>query len=221
MQYSVLAVAAVMIVVACAAYTLSSKPDDAATVHAEQAELAETATTVLVETPVLDGGAALQFAKAYQDGNCDEIIRLTAWMSDRLRRVAIESSDPTVLQEARRDLCKKILTRPFEDNVLRSEGIEDQFVFVPGSQLEVVAKDKGRTDLGAAVSERVWIRVTYPRRETAPLAPTSTNGPEMKPVYAWTAGVNIGREDGVVLKAGVRGNLEIKDDSITFEWPEA
>lgn len=185
------------------------------------------ATTESLENPVekpervlIDGGLALAYATAYQNGDCDEIIRLTAWMSDRLRRVAIETSDPATLQRAREALCAKILSRPYEDNVLRSEGIDDKFVFPTGSTVEVESKDKGRTDLGSPVDERFWLRVTYPRRETAPLAFTDDNDSEMKPVRAWTVGVNVGREDKVVLKASVRGNLEIKTDSASFDWPD-
>ncbi|MDZ4861105.1 MAG: hypothetical protein SGI88_19205 [Candidatus Hydrogenedentes bacterium] len=164
-----------------------------------------------------DGGAAVLYANAYQEGNCDEIIRLTAWMSDRLRRVAIESSDPATLQRERKELCAKILWRPYEDNVLRAEGIDDQFIFPAGCTIAVESKDGGRSDLGNTVRERVWLRVTYPRRDTAPLA--QDTGAELKPVRAWTVGVNVGREVGVVLKASVRGNLEIKDASALFDWP--
>lgn len=169
----------------------------------------------------IDGGNAMAFARALQDNNCDEVIRLTAWMADRLRRVALESSDPEDVAEARRKLCQKILSRPYEDNILRGEGIEDQFVFAPGTQLEVVSKDPGRKDLGRPVAERVWIRVTYPRRETAPLAPVKPGSPDMKPVRQWIVGVNLSQGDQTVLKASVLGNLEIKRDSAAFDWPQA
>ncbi len=169
----------------------------------------------------IDGGNAMVFAKALQSNDCDEVIRLTAWMADRLRRVALESSDPKHVGEARKKLCEKILARPYEDNVLRKEGIEDQFVFAPGTQIEVLSTDAGREDLRAPVSKRVWIRVTYPRRETAPLAPLAEGGPDMKPVRQWVVGVNLARDDELVLKAAVQGNLEIKRDSAKFEWPDA
>ena len=126
--------------------------------------------TVQADKPI-DGGSATAFGRAFQSNDCDEVIRLTAWLADRLRRVALESSDRKSVAEARKKLCEKILARPYEDNVLRKEGIEDQFVFAPGSVLEVLSKDPGREDLGTPVAERVWIRVTYPQRETAPLAP--------------------------------------------------
>lgn len=168
----------------------------------------------------IDGGNALAFAKAFQANDCDEVIHLTSWMSDRLRRVALESSDPTKLESARKKLCEKILARPYEDNVLRTEGIEDQFIFAPGAQFEVVSKDEGRIDLGTAVAERVWIRVTYPRRETAPLAPIAEGSPDMKPVRQWLAGVNLSKENSLVLKASVQGNIEIRRDSAKFDWPQ-
>lgn len=181
----------------------------------------EPATAVAEPQPKpIDGGNAMAFAKALQNNNCDEVIRLTAWMADRLRRVALESSDPGDVAEARKRLCQKILSRPYEDNVLRTEGIEDQFVFAPGTQLEVVSKDSGREDLGRPVAERVWIRVTYPRRETAPLAPVAPGSPDMKPVRRWTVGVNLSQGDQTVLKAAVQGNLEIKRESASFDWPQ-
>ena len=167
----------------------------------------------------IDGGNATAFAKAFQSNDCDEVIRLTAWMADRLRRVALESSDRKSVAETRKKLCEKILARPYEDNVLRKEGIEDQFVFAPGSVLEVLSKDSGRGDLGTPVAERVWIRVTYPRRETAPLAPVAPRSPDMKPVHQWVVGINLARENALVLKAAVEGNLEIKRDSASFDWP--
>ena len=168
----------------------------------------------------IDGGNALAFAKALQANDCDEVIRLTSWIADRLQRVALESSDPAKLETARKKLCEKILARPYEDNVLRTEGIDDQFIFAPGAQLEVIAKDEGRVDLGTAVAERIWIRVTYPRRETAPLAPVAEGSPDMKPVRQWLAGINLSKESSLVLKASVQGNIEIKRDSATFDWPQ-
>ena len=170
-------------------------------------------------TPV-DGGNAMAFAKALQTNDCDEVIRLTAWMSERLRRVALESSGADRVESARKKLCDKVLARAYEDNVLRKEGIEDQFVFAPGAQLEVMSKDVGRKDLGTPVAERVWIRVTYPRRETAPLAPVAAGSPDMKPVHQWVVGVNLSRDSAQVLKASVQGDLEIKQDSVTFDWPQ-
>ena len=176
--------------------------------------------TVVADAETVDGGNALQYAQALQANNCDEVIRLTGWMGDRLRRVALESSDPKNVEDARAKLCKMALARPYEDNVLRKEGIEDQFVFAPGATFEVVAKDKGRDDLGVAVGERIWIRVTYPRRETAPLAPVAETSPDMMPVRQWIVGVNLSRENKTVVKAAIQGNLELKRGSAVFDWPD-
>lgn len=170
-----------------------------------------------VERPI-PGGVALRYAEAYQENRCEDIIRLTSWMSDRLRRVSLEDPDPKALDKAREKLCEKILARPFEDNVLRQEGIEDQFVFAPGAIIDVVGKDAGRSDLGVSVHERIWLRVTYSRRETAPLATVNANSSDMKPVRAWTVGVNVGSQ-GTVLKASVLGNVEVKRETISFDWP--
>ncbi len=167
-----------------------------------------------------DGGLAMRYAKAVQKGDCDEILRSTAWMVDRMRRVAIESPDSSQIESAKETICSQIRNRSPEGNVLRVEGIEDQYVFAPGTQLEVASIDEGRGDLGAPVECRVWIRVTYPRPETAPLVQAEEGSSAMRPIRSWNAGVNISRTDSTVLKAAVTGNLEIDLNSLSFDWPK-
>jgi hypothetical protein len=154
-----------------------------------------------------------------QDGDCDDVIALTAWMADRIRRVSLQAGGPDALDQAREHLCDQVRRRPVEGNQLRAEGIEDEYVFAPGTQLEVVAIDEGRDDLDRAIEQRVWIRVTYPRRATAPLAPAAGAGVPLQPVHAWTVGVNVSQDDTCVVKANVIGNLEVDPDSIAFDWP--
>lgn len=174
---------------------------------------------VAAEAQPIDGGNALVYAKAVRDGQSEIAVRLTAWMNDRIRRVALEQSDPSAVTSTRAELCRRIEDRRVEGNLLRPEGIEDPYVFPPGAEIEAVGRDAGRDDLSAPVAERVWLRVTYPRRETAPLAPVNDRFTTLKPVRQWTVGVNLDREDQVVLKASIIGNLEIDRESISFAWP--
>ncbi len=164
--------------------------------------------------------AALRYARALQDGFCEEVIRSTAWMDDRLHRVAMESSGQETIDNTWDSLCKKVMDRSIEGNLLVPEGIEDQYVFAPGVTMEVVGTDAGRQDLDRPVAERVWIRATFPRKQTAPLA-RADGGSRMLAVRAMTVGVDITRDDRLVAKAGVIGNLEIDTSSLSFDWTAA
>ena len=164
--------------------------------------------------------AALRYARALQDGFCEEVIRSTGWMADRMHRVAIESAGQEAVDSEWDALCAKVMARPVEGNLLVPEGIEDQYVFAPGVALEVVDVDSGRDDLNRPVAARVWIRATYPRRQTAPLA-RADGDVRMLAVRAMTVGVNLSRDDHLVVKAGVIGNLDIDLSSLSFDWSGA
>ncbi|MCC6696374.1 MAG: hypothetical protein IT365_12155 [Candidatus Hydrogenedentes bacterium] len=160
---------------------------------------------------------ALRYARALQDGFCEEIVRRTAWMDDRMQRVALESSGEDAMETAWDSLCMKALDRSVEGNILQPEGIEDWYLFAPGATFEVVGVDPGRDDLDRAVAKRVWIRVTFSRQQTAPLARAEEGG-EMMAVRAVTVGINLSREGRLVVKAGVLGNLDIDMSSLSFDW---
>jgi hypothetical protein len=162
--------------------------------------------------------AALRYARALQDGFCEEVIRSTGWMADRMHRVAIESSGQEAIDKEWDTLCDKVMARPVEGNLLVQEGIEDQYVFAPGATLEVTGVDSGRDDLNRPVALRVWIRVTYPRRQTAPLA-RGDGDSRMLAVRSMSVGVNLARDGQLIVKAGVIGNLDIDSDSLSFDWP--
>lgn len=161
---------------------------------------------------------ALRYARALQDGFCEEVIRTTAWMADRMHRVAIESSGQEAIDGEWDTLCEKAMERSIEGNVIRPEGVEDQYIFAPGVTFEVLGVDDGRDDLNRPVARRVWIRATFPRRQTAPLA-QADDSPRMLAVRAVTVGVNLSRDDQLVVKAGVLGNLDIDMSSLSFDWP--
>ena len=163
-----------------------------------------------MEPDVPVGNVALRYATAVQQGNCHEIMRQTLWMNERLERVRLESGEEAV-EEVRAQLCERIQNRSVESNVLRREGVEDQYVFAPGAKLEIVQLDDGAPDLERPVKERTWIRVTYPYRERA------LRDMDGAPIRALTVGVNVSR-DGYVLKAGVIGNLEIDRTTLSYNW---
>ncbi|MCC6487194.1 MAG: hypothetical protein IT364_06810 [Candidatus Hydrogenedentes bacterium] len=174
-----------------------------------------TEDTAATEDP--DVAVAVRYARAVQDGFCEEIVRRTAWMDDRMHRVALESSGEDAMESAWDGLCGKALDRSVEGNVLLPEGIEDWYIFAPGASFEVTGIDDGRDDLDRAVAKRVWIRVTFSRQQTAPLA-RAEDGGEMMAIRAVTVGINLSREGRLVVKAGVLGNLDIDMSSLSFDW---
>jgi hypothetical protein len=175
----------------------------------------ETAPTPLTGLGKLasDDGIALRYAKAYQAGDGDEVIGLTWWMNERLNKTALGAADDRELDTVRDELRSRIQDRPIEGNRIRAEGVEDAYVFAPGATVEFVASDRGRKDLSQPVSERVWLRVTYPTPDSA-LCDESG-----KPIRSIIVGVNVS-PGGYVVKAGVVGNLDIDRNSISYGWGE-
>ncbi len=154
---------------------------------------------------------AMQYARAVQDGHCEEVIRLTQWMYDRLERVRLKSGDPRSVEEARRELSVRMVDRALEGNQLQPYGIEDQYIFRPGALIKETRKDSGRRDLELPVRERIWIEVIFPRKAQAPL---DEGG---RPIHSIEVGVNISA-DGRILKAGIIGNLDLDRGSISYDW---
>ena len=175
------------------------------------------------------GATALRYAHALQSGDIDEAIDLTLWMRERLDFVRLANPEQESVESARRELGRLLQDRKAEGYVLRPEGVEDQYVFCPGSQVELsavehVAPDQGADDEPAAnalaptdaepvddylpaVRERVWLRVTYPGQSPG----LRTSGGLA--IRLLRVAVSVSKE-GHVLKAGVIGNLEIDYDSI-------
>lgn len=160
-----------------------------------------------------DNALALRYARACQSGDCDEIIGLTGWMRDRLRRSALETPGDEAQEAVRDELRARLQERTVEGNRLRPEGVEDMYVFAPGTQVEFVASDRGREDLSEVVRERVWLRVTYPAPDRALRDETG------RPIRSIIVGVNVSAE-GYIVKAGVLGNLDVDRDSISYAWDE-
>ncbi|MBI2434126.1 MAG: hypothetical protein HYV26_14815 [Candidatus Hydrogenedentes bacterium] len=154
---------------------------------------------------------ALRYARALQEGNWEEAVALTQWMQERLERVAADSTSDKVVTDERKRLVDKLSEWTVSENQVRAEGIEDQYIFSPGSTLAAVRVDGGRPDLEAVSVRRVWLRVTYPEQTRAP------RDMENRVLRSLTVGVNVS-EAGRVLKANVLGNLEIDWSSALFEW---
>ncbi len=153
------------------------------------------------------------YARAYRQGRCDEIVTSTQWMQDRLRYVRTRDGGAPAENAAREALCNELQTRTPEANQLTAEGVEDQYLFRPGASIEAVAVDEGRDDLEAPAEARVWLRTEFPAKTKA------LNDQTGQPIRALTVGLNFST-DGLVLKAGVRGVAEIDWDSISTKWPE-
>lgn len=156
---------------------------------------------------------ALCYARALQTGAWETVIAMTSWMQDRLAQAALASSNPREVDRAKQRLCARLSAREIAGNQLRPEGIEDQYVFAPGTAVAVLDTDSGRASLAEPVLKRVWVRVTYPERTRA------LRDVDGVPIHAVSVGINIDR-NGLVLKASVLGNLDIRSDSLDYRWPE-
>ncbi len=158
---------------------------------------------------------AIQYARALQEGRADEVIRMTHWMQERLKRVRLRSNAPEELEAAREELRRDIQTRTLEGNRLRREGVEDKYIFKPGATFEVIgvdAREDARGDaLACPVKERTWLRVVYPSPVTA------LRDEAGRPVRSIVVGVNVSA-DGYVLKAGILGNMEIGSGDVSVDW---
>ncbi len=155
--------------------------------------------------------AAMRYAQSVRDGDGEVAAAMTQWMADRLERVRLESGDDEAVEQERERLEERAVERSLEGNQLQVEGIEDAYVFAPGSTLEFIRTDGSSQGLERPVQRRVWLRVTYPSPMRALL---DTQG---RPIRSLVAGVNVSN-DGMVLKAGVVGNVEIDYRSLSYEW---
>ncbi len=149
---------------------------------------------------------AFRYAEALISGDGDTALAMLSWVRDRLAHVQrIRGAGDPVRQERDR-LARELLNRAPEGAVITEEGIEDQYVFVPGCQLELIGHDGGAQDLEAPAAGRDWIRITYPRPENAPRSPSG------KPFKTLVVGVNWDA-NGMILKGNVIGNLEIEREN--------
>jgi len=164
---------------------------------------APTARQIVAEQ---DSQEAVAYAEAVQAGRCNQIIDMTWWMQERLGTI-----EPGGILKAKEDLCKGILNRANEKNEVTPEGVEDQFIFVPGATIEVVGKDRGRMGLTKPTAKRIWMQVKFPMKSTA-LRDAAGNR-----IRALVVGTNVS-EDGYILKAEVMGNLEVDFESFSYDW---
>jgi len=172
---------------------------------AEKAEDSTAAPGIPSETAAGES-LGLHYARAVRDGDCGEVIALTWWMQERLDFVALEAGTAAARDAEHAVLCARLIHRVFEENVLRPEGVEDQYVFRPGAKFELIGYDEGEDTLAKPVWRREWILVRY----TSPAQ--ALRDARGRPLERLRVGVNIS-EDGYILKAGIVGNLTIDRDS--------
>ncbi len=152
--------------------------------------------------------AALDYAHALQENDWEGAIRRTWWMRARLERAEAAGEGR---EKARRGLVRDLSDRNPAGNRLRAGEIADQYLFPPGSRVEVLVVDEGEEGLEPAAAGRAWLRVTYARKDQAPLNAAGL------PIRSLVVGVNVDSQ-GHVLKAGLSGNLSVDEGSISLDW---
>jgi hypothetical protein len=155
--------------------------------------------------------AAMRYALLVQEGDWSSALDMVLWMRERLERLRASGRGEAAIAEERLQLLSRLSDRTETGNYLTPEGVEDQYIFTPGARLEILGRDSGRADLARPVAWRTWIKVEYPRRERALLDEARI------PVRSLVAGVNVSEENDI-LKASLRGNLEIRQDSLSWDW---
>ena len=173
-------------------------------------------TVALGLSPVQDitqGELVQRYISAYQTKNCDEAIKCTLWIQDRIEFLQEEFSvDSEQMRQARLELCEKLFLKKHEDSRIDILGLDDQYLMGPISVFTLVSADSGRIDLEKPVLERVWVKFVYSNPKTAPKA---QNG--VTPIHSLLAGINIS-EDHLMLKGSARGCWEIDLSSISTKW---
>lgn len=159
------------------------------------------------------GSIAMHYALAVQNRDCEEVIRLAQWMNDRLAQIKLKSGDPEALKAAKEALCKRVSNWNIEENQLTAEGLDDPYVFAPGAQIEEAGQDRVSDDesFPQPVRERTWLRVTYTGKQRAPRDEAG------QPIRSMRVGVVVST-DGKILKAGIKGNMEIDEKSVSTRW---
>ena len=152
-----------------------------------------------------------RYAQALQRGHFAWVVEHTLWMQERLQRVKGELSDNESVDKSRQALLQRLSVRKPAKNQLQQTGIEDQYIFAPGTRLEFLGVDAGHTGLAEPTDQRTWILVSYPERDTALRDETNI------PIRSIAVGVNVSQDDKI-LKANIVGNLDIVLESITYEW---
>jgi len=177
----------------------------------EKRPLKSTPPTENAGSKSIEGGAAWQYAVACRDGDWERVLSSTLWIRDRLDFVQQANGSAAIAAEKDR-LIADLGARTMADNRLTEEGVEDQYVFSPGAEIEYESVDAGREGLDAPAARRTWLRVTYPLREKSLL-----DGDGL-PIRSLRVGINVSH-DGYVLKGNVIGNLDIDWESIMYDWP--
>lgn len=155
--------------------------------------------------------AALRYATACQETNCEVVIAMTLWMKDRLSYVRTQHGEGEEVAQARLKLCEDLSDRRTEGNQLTPEGIEDKYLFSPHATIRFAGRgeeEAGTTKMEASV---VWLEVEYAEKRHA------VRDRDGRPVQSLRVGVHVS-PDGDIIKAGILGNTAIDWDSISYWW---
>jgi hypothetical protein len=152
---------------------------------------------------------AESYIRAFQAENCAEITRLTWWMQERLLFLQEQTLDETERTRALEEMCTEVRRDRTAPHLLTVEGIADQYVLTPQSTFDILGADQSTDKLAKPAAERVWVRVSYPNKAVA-LKDGKTN-----PIKSLVIGIHISTDE-YILKAGIRGNIEIDLERIAY-----
>src|SRR5690606_8993551 len=111
--------------------------------------------------------------------------------------------------ELRAEMCATLERADREGYRLTVEGMDDAYLLAPAATYTILGADQGASGLAKNPIERVWMQMDY---TTAGVVPRDVND---VPIATLRIGINISA-DGQVLKAAIRGNLEIDLPSLRY-----
>lgn len=152
---------------------------------------------------------AMKYVQALQTGQYQQALLQLDWVRERLDRVRAAQGTADAENNALAQLAAQMASTDRSNAVLREEGIEDQYIFVPRAEVALSGADAGRGDLERPTAGRAWLRVRYPEPAVAP------KGSDGRSIKTLTVGVNVAA-DGRILKSEIVGNLEIDEFSVGY-----
>ena len=160
------------------------------------------------------GRTALAYVEAVQNGDFEQVFKMSQWMQERKKRLLLEN-DP---QTAAREVDSFFQQEKYDffaagvGATLTEAGIPDARLFPPDALVQVVSVEKGLArpilNKGGPVN-MVVLDVQYPPSVTAPTVANETRVDGLRAALFLTV-------DGKIVKASVRGNARVYPESVLY-----